>query len=317
MFKCFFNGRLILCTFVLYSVLGMPQSVHAANPIAQAWAIQTLISLEIHPVAPQARVAHAPQGPRCDLSFIGFARNEVLTGWQESCRRITADGRHVDHYQRILLIRTDNHQILAAYRDVPPRRTTLYNQPVWISQTSLLHDNPHYAQAMPRKHWVHLQSLTHFFKRAVDYKQEVVRLMPDPGVHLQAQIDNKRIVAHNAPGQPMGFYLQGRLNDGRTPLLGHVQFAPDPVRATYCDIVAYHSVSGYSVAAQVRCRHGAKGPSIGSKIVLFQDDKSPLGSTEIGTRNMMKEQSMDIRDIFVEMHPGSEQLWDEHTGNLF
>ena len=275
-----------------------------------------LFSLIVAALGPEPRVTER-------AAFVGFSKNNALAAYRlqvEAPRR----GGTRDRYGLVVVMlmpeRGVGAETVTIFRDTEPVRLNAKGERIRTSKRRLLEANPRYAQARPHSHWVALKRRARFRHRRLPLKDSVLRLSPDEGVQLEANIvthgGENAIDVVAPPNASVAFGTVVRKLSGEFVSGGDFQMDCPEDGQIEARVEAFHSRDGYSVAVvttfSIRTSQGVHAVP---RIAFSRMIHSPIGTTQIGSWNLAKEVLRWGADQYNLRHPGMERQYERFVGD--
>lgn len=265
----------------------------------------------INDAVPAAVVAPSANEGRCSrvIEVLGFADNERALALEQHLRCSVGHGLW-DHYAIVDLIETRTRTVLASYQGSPITRTGLNNKPVFAEPTALRAQHPPWREARPLHEWTKIKRAGHFRLRKHDFKDVMVRVRLDADSPMDVHAEGTKLLITAPQGAPIGCNVVGRLVDGTEVELGHVRDAANAKTQDRGHLEVVFSAHGHLVAL---VHHGMHQEAL---TLTRTPHKNPIASTQVGWLQMIQWDAASVKELYGQIHPEGQKVWDEMVGNV-
>ena len=262
-------------------------------------------------VTPSAVPAHTSP-----IDFIGFSRNEAACAWRLHVS--STSGGFQDRYTLVHVVEIKSHKLIAVFRDSATiQRFDAHGKRIATPGRVLADAHPDWAHAGPHAMWEHLRQRGGFSSVKVDFKSNLIRVLPDQDDKpLEFSADKKVLKITTRAGSPLGYQAVARLYEGTPMVLGHYRMDAPSAGAAQAQLEVYHSHAGHVIAVLNRFATAAK--SAENQAAFFTTPyNNPIGTTNIGSLNMIETDSQSIETLYKQMHPQGAHDYDVFVGRWF
>ena len=142
-----------------------------------------------------------------------------------------------------------------------------------------------------------------------------VRLAADADTHPNIRGSEKYIFIRGKIGESVGFQPIVFQLDGELASLGHFRQEGHEGESIRGYVEAFASKSGYHVAVVAKFEHQqSNGPWMSTPEAAVASLAEPVGTTKLGTLNLMAAQQRIMKKRFVELFPGQEKAYTAYIG---
>lgn len=257
----------------------------------------------------------AKAAPSAPIDFIGFSRNEAACAWRLHVKAPIEGGE--DRYTLVHVVEIKSHKLIAVFRDSAIQRYNAHGKRVATASRALANAHPDWAHAGSRALWEHLRQRGGFGSVKVDFKNNLIRVLPDEDDKpLEFSADKKTLHITTRAGAPLGYQAVARLYEGNPLVLGHYRMDAPNAGAARAQLEVYHSHAGHVIAVVNRFATASRGME--SEAAFFTTpDNNPIGTTNIGSLNMIESDSQSVESLYKQMHPQGSHDYDVFVGRWF
>ncbi len=272
----------------------------------------SMVLLTMLGAAAPAQTTTKPQ----PIDFIGFSRNEEACAWRLHVNSVS--GGVQDRYSLVHVVEIKSHKLVAVFRDSASiQRFDAHGKRIAAASRTLADAHPDWARAGSRAMWERLRQHGGFGSVQVDFKSNLIRVLPDDDDKPLAFSANKKILnITTLPGAPLGYQAVARLYEGTPLVLGHYRMNAPSDGAAQAQLEVYHSHAGHVIAVVNRFATAANTAE--NQAAFFTTPyNNPIGSTNIGSLNMIETDSQSVESLYKEMHPQGAHDYDVFVGRWF
>ena len=263
-----------------------------------------------------APAATQPPAKAAPIDFIGFSRNEAACAWRLHVNSVS--GGIQDRYSLVHVVEIKSHKLIAVFRDSATiQRFDAHGKRIAAASHVLAEAHPDWARAGSHALWERLRQHGGFGSVQVDFKSNLIRVLPDEDDKpLEFSAKKKILNITTRPGAPLGYQAVARLYQGTPLVLGHYRMDAPSDGAAHAQLEVYHSHAGHVIAVVNRFATAASAAE--NQAAFFTTPyNNPIGSTNIGSLNMIETDSQSVESLYKEMRPQGAHDYDVFVGRWF